>query len=96
LPFSYGSDAPDYYGQIPEDERDPRALLSSDQYVVDGEFFFVRANIRLPVLDAEDDFQWGVWVSLSEDSFDRMHELWETPGREGDNAAGESIAAPRP
>jgi len=82
LPFAYGSDAPDYCRQIPENERDRRALLSSDQCVVDGEFFFVRANIEPPVIDADDNFQWGVWVSSSEDSFDRMNELWEAPGRE--------------
>ena len=84
LPFAYGSHAPDSYKQIPSDERDRRALLNADQCIVDNEFFFVRANIELPVLDAADNFQWGVWVSLSEDSFERMSKLWESPGRESE------------
>jgi hypothetical protein len=35
----------------------------------------------LPVVDAEDEFEWGVWVSLSEASYARMTELWTNPRR---------------
>lgn len=84
LPLAYGTRAPDIYGGIPESERAARAELSSDQCIIDGEHFFVRANIELPVVDAEQSFSWGVWVSLSEASFDRVSDLWETPGRESE------------
>lgn len=30
------------------------------------------------------EFEWGVWVSLSQRNFLRMHELWHTPGRENE------------
>lgn len=52
--------------------------------VVKGEHFFVRALIRLPVLDADHDFEWGVWVSVSEESFLRMSALWEQQRREAE------------
>lgn len=29
-------------------------------------------------------FSWGVWVSLSRDSFSRAADLWDTPGREAE------------
>jgi hypothetical protein len=38
------------------------------------------------VLDAEEDFEWGVWVSLSRDNFGRVLDLWTTQGRERDPA----------
>lgn len=84
LPFSYGSDAPELYFQIPESERSRRAELSSDQCVIDDEHFFVLGRLIIPVLNWDQDFSWNVWVSLSEESFLRMSELWETAGRESE------------
>lgn len=85
LPFSYGSPAPALWFEIPEDERDDRVLLSSDQCVIDEEHFFILGQLEIPVLDAENDlFSWNVWVSLSEKKFVRMSELWETDGRESE------------
>jgi hypothetical protein len=48
--------------------------------------FFIRARIGTPVLDADEDFEWGVWVSLSEANVERTLEVWETPGREQEPA----------
>jgi hypothetical protein len=42
----------------------------------------VRALIRLPIVGTHTAFEWGVWVSLSEENIERTAELWETPGRE--------------
>ncbi|GAA4554599.1 hypothetical protein GCM10023192_89470 [Amycolatopsis samaneae] len=49
--------------------------------MIGGEHFFVRARLLLPVTDAAEEFEWGVWVSLSEPSFDRMTQLWTDPRR---------------
>lgn len=68
----------------PELEDDEASELAEDQCIIEGEHFFVRALIRLPVLDADQDFEWGVWVSLSEENFGRMTELWSTEGREAE------------
>ncbi len=58
--------------------------LGSDQCVIKNKHFFIRGLIRLPVLDADQDFEWGVWVSLSRDNFERASGLWETEGREAE------------
>ncbi len=83
LPFSYGSSAPAPYFDIPEAEREDRVLLSSDQCIIDDEHFFVLGRLEITVVDSEEDvFSWNVWVSLSEENFERMSELWEVEGRE--------------
>ena len=50
LPFAYGTDAPDAWLAIPANERLRRGELSSDQCVIDNEFFFVRGNLEIPVI----------------------------------------------
>jgi hypothetical protein len=80
LPFSYGSHAPAYWSDdLPSDES---TFLTREQCVIQGQHFFVRARIVIPVTDADTEFDWGVWVSLSEQNFARAAELWTTPGRE--------------
>jgi len=65
-------------------ERTRLAALSSDQCIIDNHHYFVRGCLEIPVLDGPSPFIWSVWVSLSEKSFERMSELWETPGRENE------------
>lgn len=43
--------------------------------------FFMLGNIWLPVVDADEDFSFTVWVSLSEQSFERAIERWDDPQR---------------
>ncbi|MGW7535495.1 DUF2199 domain-containing protein [Amycolatopsis sp. NPDC054798] len=78
LPLAYGAPAPAYWHDGLAGK--PGCLLSGEQCVLDGEHFFVRARLVLPMTDGE-DFEWGVWVSLSETSFARVTELWEDPAR---------------
>jgi hypothetical protein len=62
-------DSPIYYGQLPEDERERRAVLTSDTCVIDEEDFFVRACLAIPIKGKGALFVWGVWVSLSKHNF---------------------------
>jgi hypothetical protein len=84
LPMCLGPNAPLMWFNIPESERDSRAELSSDQCVIDGEHFFVLGRIVIPVIDGPEPFVWLAWVSLSENNFLRMSELWHTQGRENE------------
>jgi hypothetical protein len=84
LPLSYSADAPAYWFGIPASERDRRSILGEEQGVIDGEQFFIRARLCLPVLDGDDAFEWGVWVSLSEANFQKMSAFWERRGRENE------------
>ena len=82
--MSVGANTPYWYDMIAPEERSWRAKLSSDQCIIDNQHYFVRGCIEIPVLDGLGPFIWGVWVSLSEKSFESLSELWETPDRESE------------
>ncbi|WP_406231204.1 DUF2199 domain-containing protein [Nocardia sp. NBC_01009] len=79
LPFSYGAVAPAYWNEGLEGGAG--SVLGDEQCVIGGEHFFIRARLILPIVDSESEFEWGVWVSLSESSFARATELWTSPER---------------
>ncbi len=79
-PLSYGAPAP--VGWKPRYARRRDSELTSDQCVIKGREFYVHGLIEIPVPELGETFSWGVWVSLSEPNFARMHELWEEPARE--------------
>ncbi|WP_132333276.1 DUF2199 domain-containing protein [Kribbella orskensis] len=83
LPMAFHLEAPVYWS--PEMADSPDCELTSDQCVINREHFFVRGLIEIPVLDSEESFAWGVWVSLSEKSFAHISDHWETEGREHDD-----------
>ena len=56
---------------IPEVERAARAYLTSDHCVIDGEDFFIRGVVELPLLDAEGYCGYGVWVSQRPENYER-------------------------
>ena len=80
LPFGYGTGAPAFWCEELAD--DPESTLGEEQCVIGGEHYFVRARICLPVEGAAEMFEWGIWVSLSEENFLRMSAQWEEEGRE--------------
>ncbi len=82
LPMHYTADAPAVWDPAYTGADD--SLLSSDQCVIRGEHHFVRGLIEIPVLDGDEVFSWGVWVSLSRENFARAADLWDTPGREAE------------
>ena len=84
MPMDFGADAPASYYSIPESERERRCDLTPELCMIDEREFFVRGGLEIPVTDGERPFTWGVWTSLSERSFRRMAELWETEGRESE------------
>ena len=81
LPLAYGADAPAYWYAMEPAERDQRFQLSEETAVLDGAHFFVRGRLEIPVHDSPEAFGWGVWVTMSQDSFRRMLELWDAPDR---------------
>lgn len=84
LPLVLGAPAPAAWEAIPESERESRTLLSSDQCIIDNKHFFVLGRLELPVADGEHPFTWLIWVSVSETSFERISDLWQTEGRESE------------
>lgn len=78
---SFGADAPLSYYAVPEAERATRCSLSTNDCVIDEEFFFVRGSIEIPVHGQQDSFSWGVWVSLSEKSYLTWREYFDQEER---------------
>jgi hypothetical protein len=70
------------YANMSESDRDTRALISSDQCIVDQTWFFIRGCLEIPVLESSDIFLWGLWASVKEEVFDEISECWEEEGRE--------------
>lgn len=69
-----GCDFPDPYLLVPENERAARTSWDADRCVVredDGDHYFVRGVIHIPVHEQAEPFGIGVWVSQSKANFER-------------------------
>lgn len=67
---------PDEIFALPELEREERTEGSSDLYVLDGNRFFVRGLLPLPI-EGQNDYCLGAWAEVSEEDFDKIEELWD-------------------
>jgi hypothetical protein len=84
LPLAMALDYPDPWLALPEADRESRAELSSDTCIIDGKEFYVRGCLEIPLIDHDGIFNWLVWVSVSEKSYDRITDLWETDIRDSE------------
>ena len=82
LPMDLAAHEPCAYHTIPEEARSTRCYLTTDVCVIDNREFYLRGCLEIPVQDGPRSFAWGVWVSLSEQSFHRVMELWDDDGRD--------------
>lgn len=80
--MSYAAPTPEYWTEDLAD--DENSILSADQCVIKGEWFFVLGLIEIPVIETAEPFSWGVWVSLSKENYERMAALWDSQGREAE------------
>ncbi len=79
---SFGFRAPYQYDSLSEEEKAQWGTLSDDFCTItrDEETdFFIRAILEIPIHGVEQPFLWGLWVSLSEKSFDRYEETYSEP-----------------
>ena len=80
LPMDYAFAAPDNWFALPEAERaTTRSRLDADLCVIDGTQFYVRSCLEIPVSDNPRAFVWGVWVSVSKESFRYILDRWTSP-----------------
>lgn len=76
-----GFDAPAPFREQPI-EVQQAGLLNSDlcKYKdADGEHYFIRVCLEVPIIGLEEPFVWGVWSSLSKKNFDRYVDTCESP-----------------
>lgn len=73
--------APDPVRAVPEMERSARVDLTADGCVIDGQDFYAKGLLRLPVQGSTDALTWGVWISLGEADFVALEQAFSDPGR---------------
>lgn len=82
IPMSFAADFPDMYANMKTAERETRALISSDQCVIDQKWFFIRGCLEIPIAGCDEVFLWGLWASVREEVFDEIDECWNLKRRE--------------
>jgi len=80
--LSFAADFPDMYANLKSEDRDLRAVVGTDQCIVDERWFFVRGCLEIPVLGHREPFLWGLWASVRQDVFDEISDCWTLEGRE--------------
>lgn len=78
---TFGATAPLFSHSIPEADREQRCSLGPDDCVIDDEHFFIRGCVEIPVHGHDEPFIWGVWVSLSRESFTDWRTLYDNDDR---------------
>ena len=57
--------------KIPKSEFDDRVYLTKDLCSIDNTSFYIRGTLKVPIIDSDESFVWGLWVKQSEESFHR-------------------------
>jgi len=82
--FSWAYDAPAVWREF-DDARRSEGYLDSDICMIVDDAgttcFFLRCVLEIPIQGSDEPFTWGVWGSLSEESFRRALDLWDDPVR---------------
>jgi len=72
---------PDVVAALDRRELEARVQENRNFCVMDGERFFVRVLLPLPVQGHEQSYCIGLWAEVDRPAFDRIYDLWETPDR---------------
>lgn len=68
---------PDVVAELEGTDRESRVQENDDICILDGERFFVRALLPLPVLEKAQPYNVCLWVELSQRDFERLYQLWD-------------------
>jgi hypothetical protein len=81
-PVSFCSRTPDTYAGIKQADRQHRAMLGTDQCVIDQEQYFLRGIVEIPIVGLDEVFLWGAWARVWQKDYEEMSDFWDTPERE--------------
>ena len=56
-------------------------LLDEDICVLDGEHYFLRGILHLPIIGTNETFRWGIWGSVSKENFETLMLMIDDPRR---------------
>jgi hypothetical protein len=79
LPMNYSFSAPRNWLALPEAERKARATLTDDLCTIGDNEYYVRGCLEIPVAESAEPLVWGVWVSVSKESFRFILDRWDAP-----------------
>jgi hypothetical protein len=82
LPLSFAADFPDRYANLSKNDQDTRAVIGSDQCIIDQEEFYIRGYLEIRVLGCDVPFIWGLWARVKEEVYDEISANWQVAGRE--------------
>jgi hypothetical protein len=81
MPLDWAYDSPVYW----DGPRSKDDMLSEDLSIWTDDVgrvnYFIRGVLYIPIVDSDERFGYGVWSSLSEESFGRIYDLWDDPKR---------------
>ena len=81
VPLDWGYDRPLYWDG-PRNDEDWLAEDLCTWTDDDGRrSYFIRGVLYIPIHDTDETLGYGVWSSLSENSFKRVYDLWDDPAR---------------
>jgi hypothetical protein len=72
---------PDVIFNLTSEERKERCKENDDICMLDGERFFVRGLLALPVHERDYPYSLGVWAEIDRDSFQKIWDLWDDPNQ---------------
>lgn len=78
--FTFGSDFPSYYYTIPENEIEERMEYEKSICIID-EHFFHRVRLSIPIINHDENLNFDIWVTISEENFIKRNENWNNEDR---------------
>jgi hypothetical protein len=81
--ISFGAHEPLQWVLLTDAERSS-SVLGDEQCEIDsaeGRSFYIRACLEIPIRSTDQRFNWGVWCSLSEKSYQEVLKHWDKPSR---------------
>ncbi len=74
--MDFGFRRPDAWVDLTEPERPARSVFNDEAGIIDGNRFFIRGVLYVPVAGRQNQFGWGVWGEVSEETYERCRELF--------------------
>ena len=82
----------DVVAELSAEELASRVQENNDLCVLDGDRFFIRAVLPLAVSGRELPYNVGLWVEVSQRTFERVYALWDESGQANEPAFQANIA----
>jgi hypothetical protein len=80
---AYSMQFPDLWFDVPREQWAQRVWLEGDSCTIDGRRF-VRAQLRVPILDAPHPLDAWLWVELASEQYAQLIDRWRAPDRAAD------------